>query len=377
MGHRRSGVVSLMVVVLVVAPAFAEDDLVEDFLRLQKAVLDSISRGNDIKPEVTAELLAQVEGLNQEALLQGKLENMSFYPSLYLALLGCEAIGPSTDKLEIQDEILPAAVDQTEHFAEVYLRADSVLMRDSDKIIMTLSRLDACLANAVGGMQVWVYDPEVSQRFRQFRHGELAAAPFWDGLGRLKAQGVLKEVPVELGPFMTATPTPSPTPTPTQAPTPIPLPTATPAPIPTAVPIATPIPMATYVPAAIPQQTTVAPPGRFPGSPAKNPEGMLVGSTMVLRTSGPSLICTIYGGAGLSVIDKSTKIKVEVKTQTGDPVFGPDTVKLGESLPDGFEISVRLRGQFEKTRTGSGAQLEVRLWINGTEAGATYDVTVP
>ena len=367
-GRRVMALVSLLVIGVLGHPGAAgagQDSLGEEFLRIRDAISTVLADGPSIDRALRDTLLAQVRDLNRRALLDGKLEDTSFFPSLYLALLSCETIADEPDMVRVQDVLLPAAVNQTVLFSEVYLRTDSFVLRESDQVRSSVTHLDGCLADAISRLEAWVHDPSVSVRFRRFRHEELDNAAFWESLGRLKTQGVLLQAPDRLQPFMTvpAAPTRQPTPTPTLTPTPEPPAAA--------------VSSEMSRPAQAPPEVPATAPGAGRGF-AKVAKGLLNGSSMRVNTDNlPSLRLIVTGDDRLAKITPKTRIRVQINTEHGDEVSSRDSVKPVETSANSFELAVRPGGFLASRKVESGSALEVRLWIEDLDAQATYEVVVP
>jgi len=348
----------------VVQPLAAQDDLIQVFGEIENTIFNTLKSGVELDASEIETLRQRLRKLNRDALMEGMIEDSRFYPSLYLAYLDCLALAQEADVTVVQDEKLPAIVNQMQNFADVYEHGTRAL-KDSPSIAGIIRSTESCISGVIDRLMDEVNDPRASWPQRQFRYGELQDAFFWEGLASMRKSGFFENVPTEAPTLYRETPTPV-------VPTPIPPPPTPPPVVPTPVPA---------VPTRVPVQRTPVPVPLASGpgaAPALMARGLLVGSTMeIVELKGPSLILRIRYPETMGGASKSSKIKADLKLPNGDQLLKPQKTKITEIFADGFQTYIRITGGRAKDRLISGAVVDISLWIDGGSSMATYEVTLP
>jgi len=359
----------------VVQPLAAQDDLIQVFGEIENTIFDKLKNGAELDASEIKDLRERLSKLNRDALMEGMIEDSSFYPSLYLSYLDCLALEEEPDVTVVQDEKLPAIVNQMQNFADVYEHGTRAL-KDSPSISGIIRSTESCISGVIDHLMDEVNDPRASWPQRQFRYGELEDASFWEGLASMRKSGFFKDVPSEAPPLYRETPTPVvPTPTP-PPPTPIPPPVA-PTPLPP--PAAPTPPPAAPTPVPVQPASVSAQLRSGPGlAPALMATGLLVGSTMeIVELKGPSLVLRVRYPEAMGGASKGSKIKISVALPNGDQLLKPQKTKISEIFVDGFQTFIRLTGSRQKGRIVSNAVLDISLWLDDGSSKATYEVMVP
>jgi hypothetical protein len=347
--------------------AVAAGDAVEEFkkvkVELEGARREARSADGRLSRESLESFERRMKEVNDLGLVDGILEDATFYPSLYLAYLGCEKIALERDAVAVQNDLLPETLNQLSLFTEVYW--DDWDLRDSDSVKKILGEIEACLVDGVARLVAFANEPTEAM-FREFRFEELGGASFWQLLREVDSSEVVKlagRVPLE-APGPDWSPSPSPTATPLQVaeiqptPTPVAVAQVEPQATPMVVAQVTPTPVAVAQVAPTPEPVSALPGGR-----SDYLASAMVQSAKILG-KGKQLRLILYLRDRPAVLPPGLDVRVtresdqnvlhELRTVQARPsedgaglemvISWRDDRRKGSELRDGDEISVIVEG---------------------------------